>query len=374
MLRCMETNEFDVIVIGAGIAGATSAAALATDHRVALVEAEEAAGYHSTGRSAAIWIHNYGPPDVRVLTGLSRKFFENPPPGFSDTPLLHQRAVLFLAPTAQQAHLDRLLGEGIGLRKLSIDAVRAMVPALKPDYAAAAAIEEDAFDMDVAALHQGFLRQLRARGGVLSLRSRTGSIERIGGVWHVHTSVGGVFTAPVVVNCAGAWGDEVARQAGVAPLRLVPKRRTGCVIDPAPWQAENWPMINDVDHTWYVRPEARTKLMVSPADETDITPHDVQPDELDVAIAVDRMQQAMDIEVRRVEHSWAGLRTFTPDRSLAFGWDGTAEGFFWCVGQGGYGIQTSPAAGTLVADLVSGRDPGAAAAILPAIDPRRFAT
>jgi D-arginine dehydrogenase len=374
MLRCMETNEFDVIVIGAGIAGATSAAALATDHRVALVEAEEAAGYHSTGRSAAIWIHNYGPPDVRVLTGLSRKFFENPPPGFSDTPLLHQRAVLFLAPTAQQAHLDRLLGEGIGLRKLSIDAVRAMVPALKPDYAAAAAIEEDAFDMDVAALHQGFLRQLRARGGVLSLRSRTGSIERIGGVWHVHTSVGGVFTAPVVVNCAGAWGDEVARQAGVAPLRLVPKRRTGCVIDPAPWQAENWPMINDVDHTWYVRPEARTKLMVSPADETDITPHDVQPDELDVAIAVDRMQQAMDIEVRRVEHSWAGLRTFTPDRSLAFGWDRAAEGFFWCVGQGGYGIQTSPAAGTLVADLVSGRDPGAAAAILPAIDPRRFAT
>jgi D-arginine dehydrogenase len=374
MLRCMETNEFDVIVIGAGIAGATSAAALATDHRVALVEAEEAAGYHSTGRSAAIWIHNYGPPDVRVLTGLSRKFFENPPPGFSDTPLLHRRAVLFLAPTAQQAHLERLLGEGIGLRKLSIDAVRAMVPALKPDYAAAAAIEEDAFDMDVAALHQGFLRQLRARGGVLSLRSRTGSIERIGGVWHVHTSVGGVFTAPVVVNCAGAWGDEVARQAGVAPLRLVPKRRTGCVIDPAPWQAENWPMINDVDHTWYVRPEARTKLMVSPADETDITPHDVQPDELDVAIAVDRMQQAMDIEVRRVEHSWAGLRTFTPDRSLAFGWDRAAEGFFWCVGQGGYGIQTSPAAGTLVADLVSGRDPGAAAAILPAIDPRRFAT
>ncbi|MEJ1977050.1 MAG: FAD-binding oxidoreductase [Acetobacteraceae bacterium] len=369
----METHAFDVIVIGAGIAGATVAAALAADHRVALIEAEEAAGYHSTGRSAAIWIHNYGPPDVRMLTGLSRPFFENPPEGFSDTPLLHHRPVLFLAPAEQQEHLDRLLGEGIGLRALTIDAVRAIVPALKPDYAVAAAIEEDAFDMDVAALHQGFLRQLRARGGVLSLRSRTGSIERAGGVWHVHTSGGGVFTAPVVVNCAGAWGDEVARQAGVAPLGLVPKRRTGCVIDPAPWQTTDWPMINDVDHTWYVRPEARTKLMVSPADETDTTPHDVQPDELDVAIAVDRMQQAMDIEVRRIEHSWAGLRTFTPDRSLAFGWDGAAEGFFWVVGQGGYGIQTSPAAGRLVADLVSGRDPGAAGAILPAIDPRRFA-
>jgi D-arginine dehydrogenase len=374
MLHCMENHDFDVIVIGAGIAGATVSAALAAEHRVALIEAEQAAGYHSTGRSAAIWIHNYGPPDVRVLTGLSRQFFENPPAGFCDTPLLHRRPVLFLAPPEQQAHLDRLLGEGIGLHKLSIDAVRAIVPALKPDYAAAAAIEEDAFDMDVATLHQGFLRQLRARGGVLSLRSRTGSIEWVGGVWHVHTSGGGVFTAPIVVNCSGAWGDEVARQAGVAPLGLVPKRRTGCVIDPTPWQPENWPMVNDVDHTWYIRPEARTKLMVSPADETDTTPHDVQPDELDVAIAIDRMQQAMEIEVRRVEHSWAGLRTFTPDRSLAFGWDGAAEGFFWCVGQGGYGIQTSPAAGKLVADLVSGRDPGPAAAILPAIDPRRFAT
>ena len=372
MLRCMETNEFDVIIVGAGIVGATVAAALAADHRIALIEAEEAAGYHSTGRSAAIWIHNYGPPDVRALTGLSRSFFENPPPGFSDTPLLHQRAVLFLAPSEQQAHLERLLGEGIGLRRLSIDAVRTIVPALRPEYAVAAAIEEDAFDMDVAALHQGFLRQVRARGGVLSLRSRTGSIERVGSAWHVHTIGGGAFTAPVVVNCAGAWGDEVARQAGVAPLGLVPKRRTGCVIDPAPWQAENWPMINDVDHTWYIRPEARTKLMVSPADETDTTPHDVQPDELDVAIAVDRMQQAMDIEVRRVEHSWAGLRTFTPDRSLAFGWDKAAEGFFWCVGQGGYGIQTSPAAGQLVADMIAGRDPGPAGRVIPAINPMRF--
>jgi D-arginine dehydrogenase len=132
-------------------------------------------------------------------------------------------------------------------------------------------------------------------------------------------------------------------------------------------------MVNDVDHTWYIRPEARTKLMLSPADETDDVPHDVQPDELDIAIAVDRMQQALDIEVRRVEHSWAGLRSFTPDRSLAFGFDGEAEGFMWCVGQGGYGIQTSPAAGQLIANLILSRDPGEAARILPAIDPRRFA-
>jgi D-arginine dehydrogenase len=370
----MDTQQVDAIVIGAGIAGGTVAAHLSADRRVALIEAEEAAGYHSTGRSAAIWILNYGPPDVRVLTGLSRSFFESPPPGFADSPILHRRPVVFVAPPEQVGELDQLLATGNGLREAPVDEIRALVPALRPGYAVKAAIEEDAFDMDVAALHQGFLRQLRAHGGTLALRSRTGRIERRDGVWHVQTSGGDEFTAPVVVNASGAWGDEVAAQAGVAKLGLTPKRRTGCVIDPAPWQVTDWPMINDVSHTWYTRPEARTKLMVSPADETDTHPHDVQPDELDVAIAIDRMQQALDIEVRRVEHSWAGLRTFTPDRSLAFGWAGDAPGFFWCVGQGGYGIQTSPAAGKLVADVIAGRDPGPAGSILPKIDPRRFAT
>ena len=366
----MDTHAFDAIVIGAGIAGATAAAHLAPDRRVALIEAEEAAGYHSTGRSAAIWILNYGPPDVRVLTGQSRAFFEHPPQGFADAPILAHRPVVFLAPPDQRDHLNRLLAEGSGLREASIAEITGLVPALRPGYAVQAAIEEDAFDMDVAGLHQGFLRLLRGHGGVLALRSRTGTIERRAGLWHVAVSGGDTFTAPVVVNAAGAWGDAVAEQAGIAPLGLVPKRRTGVVIDPAPWQATHWPMVNDVDHTWYIRPEARTKLMVSPADETDMHAHDVAPDELDVAIAIDRMQQALNIEVRRVEHSWAGLRTFTPDRSLAFGWAG--DGFFWCVGQGGYGIQTSPAAGRLVADVISGRDPGPAGAILPAVDPKRF--
>ena len=369
----MDTYAFDAIVIGAGIAGATVAAHLGRDRRVALIEAEEAAGYHSTGRSAAIWIQNYGPPDVRVLTGLSRGFFEHPPEGFTDAPILAHRPVVFLAPPEQRDHLGRLLAEGNGLREASIAEITALIPALRPGYAVQAAIEEDAFDMDVAALHQGFLRQLKAQGGVLALRSRTGRIERTGRDWRVEVSGGDVFVAPVVVNTAGAWGDHVARQAGVAPIGLVPKRRTGVVIDPSPWQARGWPMVNDVDHTWYIRPEARTKLMVSPADETDMEAHDVAPDEIDVAVAIDRMQQALDIEVRRVEHSWAGLRTFTPDRSLAFGWDGAMDGFFWCVGQGGYGIQTSPAAGRLVADVIAGRDPGPAGAILPAVDPRRFA-
>jgi D-arginine dehydrogenase len=370
----METTTFDTIVIGAGIAGATCAAHLASDQKVALIEAEEAAGYHSTGRSAAIWIQNYGPPDVQTLTGLSRGFFENPPEGFTDSPIMAQRAVCFLAPEAQEAHLERLLNEGIGLKEISITDLRALVPALRPSYARRAAIETDAFDMDVAALHQGFLRQLKSRGGTLALRSRSGTITRKDGIWHVEVTGGTIYRAATVVNAAGAWGDVVAEQAGVAKLGLTPKRRTGVVIDPAPFVPTHWPMLNDVDHTWYCRAEARTKLMLSPADETDDTPHDVQPDEYDVAVAVDRMQQALDIEVRRVEHSWAGLRTFTPDRSLAFGWDASAPGFMWCVGQGGYGIQTSPAAGRYIADLVCGRDPGAAGTIASRADPARFAS
>ncbi len=181
-----------------------------------------------------------------------------------------------------------------------------------------------------------------------------------------------MFQAGTVVNAAGAWGDEVAVMAGVAPIGLLPKRRTAAIIDPAPWDAEHWPMVLDVSEGWYARPEARTRLMVSPADETLSHPHDVQPEEIDIATGIDRMQRALDIQVRRVEHSWAGLRTFTPDGSLAFGWGTGEAGFFWCVGQGGYGIQTSPAAGRLGADLILGRDPGKAAPVISLIGPNRF--
>lgn len=369
----MDTHDFDAIVIGAGIAGATVAAHLAADRRVALIEAEEAAGYHTTGRSAAMWVLNYGPLDVRTLTGLSRAFFERPPAGFAEGPLLRQRPVLFLARLDQLHAMAEFLRSATAVRPAGVEEAAALVPALRPGYAAEAALEEDAFDMDVAALHGGFLRQLRAAGGVLALRHRSSRIEWRDGRWQVETSGSGLFRAGVVVNAAGAWGDEVAAQAGVRPIGLAPKRRTACVIDPAPWQVENWPAVMDIGHRWYARTEARTRLLVSPADETDMHPHDVQPDELDVAVAIDRMQQALDIEVRRVEHSWAGLRTFTRDGSLALGWANEAPGFFWCVGQGGYGIQTSPAAGRLVADLIAGRDPGAAAATVDAVDPNRFA-
>ena len=368
----METRDFDAIVIGAGMAGATAAAHLAATHRVALLEAEESAGYHTTGRSAAIWIRNYGPADVRALTVASRPFFEAPPAGFAPGPIFAQRAVVTLAPAGQRDALQAMLDAGEGLEPIAVEEVAAMVPALRLDYPVAAAIERDAFDMDVAGLHQGFLQSLRRAGGVIALRHKAGRILRRGGAWHAETSSGTVFTAPVIVNAAGAWGDEVARIADVAPIGLQPKRRTALIVDPGAHDCADWPLVGDAGHSWYVRPEARRKLMVSPADETDMPPHDAQPDELDVAIAVDRMQAALDIPVHRVEHRWAGLRSFTPDRSLAIGQDAAAPGFFWFIGQGGYGIQTAPAAGALLAALVRGADPGALAAILPLVDPNRF--
>lgn len=366
--------EFDIAVIGAGMAGATAAAHLSVHRRVALIEAEETPGYHTTGRSAAIWVQNYGPPDVRELTRLSRAFYENPPPGFAPAPLIRQRTVLSLANASQLTELDAKLAEGIGLQRISLAEAERMVPALRPGYLAGAAIEADAFDMDVAAIHQGFLRQLRAQGGELALRHRAGRIGRNGDRWVIETSTAGTFHAPVVVNASGAWGDEVAAIAGVQPLGLTPCRRTAAIVDPSPFDVSDWPMVYDVCDAWYARPEARTRLMVSPADQTPTHAHDVQPEEIDIAIGIDRMQQAMAIEVRRIEHSWAGLRTFTPDGSLAFGWDRDVPGFFWCVGQGGYGIQTAPAAGQFVSDMVLGRDAGEAGALKSVVSPDRFRT
>jgi D-arginine dehydrogenase len=365
-------QDFDIAVIGAGMAGASAAAFLSLDKRVVLIEAEAVAGYHTTGRSAAIWVQNYGPPDVRALTRLSRSFYEAPPPGFSAIPLVRRRAILLLASENQLPELETALAAGEGLRRASVREARALVPALRPGYLAGAAMEDDAFDLDVAAIHQGFLRMLHANGGRLVLGGRVRRIEKRGGVWDLETESGTVFGARVIVNAAGAWGDDVASIAGTARLGLRPLRRTAAIIDPSPFDVSGWPMICDVAERWYARPEARTRLMVSPADATPTRPHDVRPEEIDVAIGIDRMQQALDIAVRRVEHSWAGLRTFTPDGSLAFGWDPRVEGFFWCVGQGGYGIQTAPAAGRLVADLVLGRDPGKGAALASLTTPARF--
>lgn len=368
----MNTTSFDVLIIGAGMVGAATAAYLSPTHKVALIEAEEQAGYHTTGRSAAIWIHNYGPPDVRVLTGLSRDFFLKPPEDISATPLGLKRDIIYLAPDEQTPFLDALIGQDLGIREISLAEVKAQVRAYIDGYAARAALETSSFDMDVAALHQGYLRRTRHNGGVLMLRARAGKISRHNATWQVEVSGGATVSAPIVVNAAGAWGDEIATIAGLPPIGLIPCRRTAAIIDPSPHDVSNWPLVQAADHSWYTRPEARSKLMVTPCDETPMHPHDVQPDEMDIAIGIDRMQQALNLPVRRVEHSWAGLRTFTPDRNLAFGFDNQIPGFFWCVGQGGYGIQTAPAAGALTANMIANRDPGPAGSIIPTVNPMRF--
>jgi D-arginine dehydrogenase len=367
----METHAAEAIIIGAGMAGATAAAHLAARRRVVLLEAEESAGYHATGRSAAIWIRNYGSADARILTAASRGFFDAPPPGFGA--IIQARDVVHLAPPGQVAQLEAMLAAAPEMQPLDLAELRRRVPVLRPGYALRAALEPDCFDMDVAALHQGFLRQVAQRGGRLALRHRAGRVWRQAGLWHAEAATGAVFAAPILVNAAGAWADEVAALAGVALVGLQPKRRTACLIDTPDIDCASWPLLGDVEHSWYVRPEAGGRLMVSPADETDSPPLDARPEELDVAIAIDRMQQALDIPVRRIAYSWAGLRSFTPDRGLAIG-PCAAPGFFWMAGQGGYGIQTAPAAGRLLAALVDGRAPERdVAAAVPLCDPRRFA-
>lgn len=363
----METHATDIIVIGGGIAGATAAAHLGATHRVVVLEQEDTAGFHSTGRSAAVWIQNYGPPDVRAMSGASRAFFETPPPGFTDVPLMSQRPCLFLARPGQEAPLDQLLADARGLREIPVAEARAMIPVLRDSYAVRAAIEDDAFDMDVAALHAGFLRQVRSQGGQIVLGAPVTAIEK---GFRVVTPKG-AFTAPVVVNASGAWASPVAAMAGAAAITITPKRRTACIVDgPASHDSSRWPLMGDVADAWYARPEARTKLLVSPADATPTHPHDVQPDELDIATGIDRMQEALDLPVRRVEHAWAGLRSFAPDGSLVIGPDPGLDGFFWMAGQGGYGIQTSPAAGALLAALVLGRSHDAVLA--SRVRPSRF--
>lgn len=372
----MDTHPVDCIVIGAGIAGATAAAHLAADRRVVLIEAEEAAGYHSSGRSAALWVANGGPDYERTLARESFAFLTKPPPGFAATPILSERPVAFAVPTEQLADLQAILSTRSNIREISLAALRDMIPAIRPGYAAAAALETGNFDIDVDVLLQGYLRLARSLGSEVAFRRRSHRIEHRGGLWRVETTAGTALCAPVLVNAAGAWGDEVAAQAGIHPLGLVPKRRTAVLIDPAPFEVAQWPRLYDAKRSWYCKPEARTRLMISPADATPTHAHDVQPEELDIAITIERMQQVLNIPVRRVERAWAGLRSFTPDGAFAFGEAAEGAGFFWFVGQGGDGILTSPAAGRLLADLVAGRAPEwlpGAARILQAIDPRRFA-
>ena len=350
-------EQCDVIIVGAGIAGASAGYFLAASHGVVILEREDHPGYHSTGRSAALFTETYGNASVRALTRGARAFFEAPPDGFADTKLLTPRGLLYIAREDQRAALDRsfrdLSGLTRGVHRISPDTAYELCPILRRGYVAAALSEPDCMDIDVAALHQGYLRGVRARGGRIVTGAGVDSLRpdaRHG--WIARTALG-AYAAPIVVNAAGAWADEVAGLAGVRPAALAPTRRTAMLLDAPAWvDPSAWPMVVDADEAFYFKPDAG-RLLLSPADETPSPPCDAQPEDIDVAVAVDRVEKATTLEVRRIAHRWAGLRTFAADRTLIAGFEPGVAGFFWLAGQGGYGIQTSPSMGRLAAAMIA---------------------
>ncbi len=337
----MNHTTFDFIVIGAGIAGASIAAHLAQRGRVLVVEGEEQPGYHTTGRSAALFSTIYGNAPVRALSRASRDFLFQPPAAFTDVALVHPRPTLFFARPEQLDLLDQARADAdvrSATRRLDAAQTWQLLPVFRPGYLGGGIIEDASADMDVHALHQGYLRQARRLGAQLATGRPVQALVRDAGSWRVQLA-DGEFQAPIVVNAAGAWGDLVARAAGVAPVGLRPLRRTAMVIDaPDGLQPEHWPAAIAADESFYFRPEGG-RLLLSPADETPSEPCDAQPDEWDVAVAVDQFERAVGTPVPRVLRRWAGLRVFTDDRTPVAGFAPAAPGFFWFVGQGGYGIQ-----------------------------------
>lgn len=349
-------ESFDVLVIGAGIAGASVAAQLAPRLRVAVLEREAQPGYHATGRSAALFSECYGNEPVRALSRASRAFLFAPPAGFCDTPLTQPRGSLYIARDDQLDALAAFVAQpdvAGHVHRIDVDEALRHAPLVRPDYLAGAAYEPGAVDIDVHGLHHGFLRLLRQAGGQLVANAELTALEQAQGQWIATTSAGR-YAAPVVVNAAGAWADPVAALAGIAAAGIAPFRRTALIVDaPAGIDCHGVPMTIDIDEEFYFKPDAG-KLLVSPADETPSEPCDAMPDDMDVAIAVDRVERATVLDVRRVHHAWAGLRSFAPDRSPVVGFEPGVPGFFWLAGQGGYGMQTAPALARLAAALVAG--------------------
>jgi D-arginine dehydrogenase len=338
------------------MAGASAAYFLAEHGSVILLEKEDAPGYHSTGRSAALFTENYGSPPIRALSVGTRPFLEAPPPGFTDHPLLGPRGVLLLAAPEHEQRFIAELADGRKtapeLREVSVKEAVEICPALRPDWFVRAMYEPTAMDMDVHAIHQGFLRGFRARGGTLVTGAEPRGLSRQDGVWRAATGAGD-FAAKVVINAGGAWADEIAGMAGVRKVGLVPKRRTAFTFDPPAGMAiATWPVTGDLGETFYFKPEAG-RIFASPADETPMPPCDIQPDEIDIATAAARVEETTVLSIRRIVRKWAGLRSFVKDKTPVVGFDPDALGFFWLAGQGGYGIQTSAGMGQLAAALAT---------------------
>jgi D-arginine dehydrogenase len=350
--------EYDFAIIGAGIAGASLAWRLAEHAGVLLLERESQPGYHSTGRSAAMFMQTYGPPQVRALTRASRAFYDAPPAGFAATRLLTPRGVLYVAQQGQEPLLDATLAElragGAAVERLNTREACTRVPVLRSEELVGAIAEVDAMDIDVHALHQGFLRGASQRGAALWTDAELHAARRDAGAWSLQLAGGREVRARVLVNAAGAWADAVAGLAGVAPLALQPRRRSAFTFTaPSGLAFDHWPAVVGIDESWYFKPDAG-QLLGSPANADPVSPHDVVAEELDIATGIARIEAATTLTIRRPRHVWAGLRTFATDGELVIGADPQCEGFFWLAGQGGYGIQSAAGASELALALLLG--------------------
>ena len=342
--------------------------------RVTVLEAEDTIGYHSSGRSATMLHYALGDRLVRALTEASRPFFDDPPDHFSEIPIGRRMPVLVFARDDEREALDALDAElslFVPLERLDARGVHELCPLLKED-ARHGIADRDGIGLDPHALLQGNLRALRSHGGTLVTGQRIASIARGNGAWEVVSEAGDRFSAPILVNAAGAWADVVAECAGVRPLGLQPKRRTIITFDAPPGTAlDDLPFAKTVGDELYFAPESG-RLFASPMDEVPSEPVDAQPDELEMALAAHRMEERTVVKVGRIHSRWAGLRTFTPDRHPAVGFAPDAEGFFWLAGQGGFGLQTSPAMSAIAASLLLDQSWPVAEVSRDALDPGRF--
>lgn len=353
----MPDNTTEFLIVGAGIAGASLAYALtrAGASDIMVVDGEASGSYHASGRSAAMYMAGYGNAPVRALTRQSFAFLDTPPPDFADGPLLRRRGHLTIAGEADTSLLREMAGNA-NADILDADAARAIVPPLRPEATATAFFDPDASDIDTDLLHQSYIRHARRAGARFLTDTPFHGAQRAVGGWTAQVGAEEI-RARTVICAAGAWADQVAQSCGVAAVGLVPMRRTALLVaPPEEWEIENWPMVMTAAESLYFKPDAG-KLLVSPADETPDAPGDVQPDEWDVAVAAHRLQERLDIDVRRIDAQWAGLRTFAPDRTPVVGFDADSPDFFWFAGQGGYGFQLAPALAAAGAAMLAGQPP-----------------
>jgi D-arginine dehydrogenase len=337
---------FDVIIVGGGIAGASLGAEIAAKRRTLIIEAEDQCGYHATGRSAAFYLESYGGPEVAKLTTASRSFLDEPPTEFSDRGFLYWRGALHLSEGDWPE-----MPPDVTVRRVDRDELERTLPGLRSHWARAL-FEPGCADIDVAALHAAFLRQFRRAGGEVATAAQLIRGERKGEEWVVGLADGSERTAPILVDAAGAWADSVAESCGIPRLGIEPKRRTMVQLRVGRSGLKDLPLVNDSEGRFYFKGEGDTSIWLSPHDEIETDPCDAAPEEIDVATAIARFEGVVDWPVERVERSWAGLRTFAPDRLPVYGFDAVAPGFFWCAGQGGFGIQTSPAAAKMAAAVL----------------------